>query len=456
MFLFLLLIKILFIFGQTNHEMILDQIFKGYILSEDIKMDNCPQKGKGYFHFQNRIFFINDILDSDNKNYNIYPLVYLPNEQYFKYVNLFPNTTIFIAFETNIHNESLFNKSYCYIRGTMNIKNNIPFSYVIISAKSNINIDKFLLSSIIILFLFLSFYSIIYIIKSCFLKIYQEIYLYQFTIISIIFSFFLIFSLFFIVVFLLSHVIYSFYKSYMIIRLIVLCNGFSILNFDFTQKQITKYNLYLFLFESITSILLSYSVYLMPNFESFYFFMYRNLMEHMILLIFIIRSFNLKFIPLYRQYKFEVHLRTRLIEIYRTKMIIYGKILLFGFLYSISFIILPFIELIMKININIRVFYINYYFNILIEFFLLIILGILFFPFKISIFYYFPIKYDYDSYNFITEIKEKDENVLNISNLKKNELKNEYQKNDFPIVFINPFIKKDNVFKGLHIGIIDK
>ena len=62
-----------------------------------------------------------------------------------------------------------------------------------------------------------------------------------------------------------------------------------------------------------------------------------------------------------------------------------------------------------------------------------------------------PVYYDYNSKIYKAQITN-EKNKLNISNLNKNDLKNEYKKNSAPLVFINPFSRANEVFNNVHIG----
>ena len=101
-------------------------------------------------------------------------------------------------------------------------------------------------------------------------------------------------------------------------------------------------------------------------------------------------------------------------------------------------------------------FYYNFYFDIILEQFFTIILGILFYPIKNSVFYYFQVNYDANSINFIAEIKKNKEKSMNIKNLNKKQLKNEYLKNEYPLILVEPFTKTDKIFNErflIHIGV---
>ena len=264
-------------------------------------------------------------------------------------------------------------------------------------------------------------------------------------------------SAIFINFFLLSSILYSLYKSYILIHIIFLLNGYSILNYNyFTLKQRKKYWLLLFLIEFILDLFFEYIIYFIPSINNYYLFLIKSFFEHCTILVVTIISFCNNFNRLFKQYKFDRRLRTILTIGYRIKVIIYGKVILFSFLYSIAFILLYLIEMIYSIYLTTFSFYYNYAFNIGLEMFFGILLSIFFSSFKISFLFYYPIYYDYDSLRFSAKIKECKEKEFKISNLKKNMIKNEYQKKEYPLILINPFTKTDNVFKDFHIGMVEK
>ena len=75
-------------------------------------------------------------------------------------------------------------------------------------------------------------------------------------------------------------------------------------------------------------------------------------------------------------------------------------------------------------------FYCNYFMNTCLEIILVFILTIMFFPQNLNLLYFIPVFYNYNDYNrkiYKVQIT-KEEDKLNISNLNKKILKNEYKK----------------------------
>lgn len=103
----------------------------------------------------------------------------------------------------------------------------------------------------------------------------------------------------------LSYIVYSLYKSYFVINLIILLEGFSIIHFNDSKKIIKKYILIFFLFDSLTSIISEYIVYFFPFIDNFYLFQLKSIIEHSTFLIVIFIFFKTKYIHLYKQYQLE-------------------------------------------------------------------------------------------------------------------------------------------------------
>ena len=90
---------------------------------------------------------------------------------------------------------------------------------------------------------------VFFIIKTCTTKNNLFIYVYNFANSSIGFCFSIIFSCMTINYVLLSYIFYSLFKSYILLHLILLLNGYSIIHNNYSFKQKFKYGLYLFLYE---------------------------------------------------------------------------------------------------------------------------------------------------------------------------------------------------------------
>ena len=67
-----------------------------------------------------------------------------------------------------------------------------------------------------------------------------------------------------------------------------------------------------------------------------------------------------------------------------------------------------------------------------------------------------PTIFDYNTFKIEAQIKEKYEHKLNISNLTYDLMKDEYQEKQYPLIFINPFTKTNDVFKDVRVAYIKK
>ena len=162
------------------------------------------------------------------------------------------------------------------------------------------------------------------------------------------------------------------------------------------------------------------------------------------------------FISLYKHYRLERRIRTILTLAYKYKLIIYTKVIIYSFLYSLGFIIISFM-IISSHSKDDKEEYI-FYLNIALELFFSIIFAILFFPLRNSLFYYFEVNYDYNSITFVAQIKLNNEKNMKISNLKQKRMKNEYLKHQYPLVLVEPFTKTNNLLNGpnIHVGIVKR
>jgi len=243
---------------------------------------------------------------------------------------------------------------------------------------------------------------------------------------------------------------HSLYKSYILINLIFLLNGNSILEFENIKPLFRKYLLMYFIMDIFLNSLFSYVVYFIPSVNNFYYDTFKNLIVHIALLIYTYKSYESKYVPFYNQYLFEIRLKCILSLFYIFKIVMYQKVIKFSFLYNCIFIGFQIYKMIFLKDFA-DAFYINYSLNRGLELFLVFILVKMFFPQNLSIFYFTPVFYDYNSKIYKVQITN-EENKLNISNLNKNILNDEYQKNKTPLVFISPFSKSNKDFNNIYIG----
>ena len=437
---------------------LIDKIYR----SIDIQEPQCYYKNLNFPQYRGKIYNIEEIIinEKDYKNntniinktkFEEYPVVYLPNNnQLFKYIDLFPESTIyFTTFQVDYNK---LKKYICYIR----IEDWSTYKfYYIINAEIKLGYITF---PLIFGFFFATCFCVNrYDRSNVRLVFYRQIYFYKFAHNLTFYSIGIVLSTITIYYFLLSYIIYSLYKTYIIINLMFLLEGFSTIHFNDCSKIYKKYFLIFFLFDSLTSIFSEYIVYFIPYLDNFYLLHLKSIIEHITFLIIIFIFFKTKYIHLYRQYLLENRLRTILSLSYKKKTVIYLKIMIFSIIYCCAFIIMPFIEKIyIKIDNVTECFYLNYFIIICMELFFCIIIALILTPEDLTLFFFLPIIFDYNRFKLETKIKEDNENSLNISNITQDLLKNEYEGKQYPLIFINPFGKTNNVFSELHVGLIKK
>lgn len=437
----------------------MDKIFNKNYKSNVLSMEFCQQNNYDSFHLRGKPINFKEIINTnsmENLNENKYNFIYLPEEKYLEYAKLFPDSTTFLIPNQFYTNDSLFDKTNCFLELYMNIKED-SFYYIIIGKYADEKVMNFVIKYIFIFFIILFFMILIVLGRLFYLKNEQEIYVYNFCRIIAILSSVIPLTCILLHQLLLSYILYSLYKSYIILNLIFLVNGFTIIYNNYSLNRLAKFIIYLFIFNSITSMFFIYIIYFIPKLNNHYLFVIRDIIEHMILLAFIVKAFIKIFLPLYRQFRIENALANRLGKSYKIKLIFHGKIIAFSLLYSIGFILFPFIEMIYNIHNYAKVFYYNYYFKIILEMFYGILFVVIFFPTKVSFLYFLPIYFDYENIKYISEINNEKE--MNISNLVKNLIKKEFNgksKSILPIVLVNPFYTKNTLFNNLHVGILEK
>ena len=130
------------------------------------------------------------------------------------------------------------------------------------------------------------------------------------------------------------------------------------------------------------------------------------------------------------------------------------KVIRFAFSYSCLFIGFQIYKIIFLYD-YVDAFYFNYLINGCLEIFFVFVLMKTFYPKNLTVFYSMPVFLDYNNKIYRVQITN-EEKKLNISNLNKKELRNEYIKNNTPLAFINPFSKSIKVINNIQIGKIAK
>ena len=171
--------------------------------------------------------------------------------------------------------------------------------------------------------------------------------------------------------------------------IIYFLKGYKILYFNFNENKRQKIILLVALVESILSIIFLYIIYFIPSFNNNYLFFTRNIIENLFLLVYMVKMFKENFIYLYRQYRVERRIRTRLTIAYKCKLILYTKVLIFTFFYCFGFIAMNIIQIVLKLSLKYNGFVHIYYLNIAYEMFFVIVIFIIFVPLKNSQKYFF-------------------------------------------------------------------
>ena len=468
--LFCLLIKIsqaIYIFIDSNE--FNNKIFRSYTFEhfsfEPKTYIYCNLFNEEYYFFRGRFPNIYEILDkekiSDSNNTKIkgYKYVYFPdNLSYNKYADLFSNSTIFVV-ESDYHIDI---KSNCILQIKKQLYNSEKkvYYYSVINKKSLYkNIGGFEVIGIAFVFAFIFFLIPAYLYsKKLFSRsyvMYKNLQFYVFTRRAIFLTIPLMISISLIGYILPISLIHSFFKSYILINLKFLLDGNSILEFGNKKSIFKKYLLLCFIFDGSLNLIFCYIVYYIPTINNIYLFAIKSLVEHIALLLYTIKSYETKYLHFYNQYLFELNHRSLIFLFYTFKNVIYQKVIKFAFLYSCVFIGFQIYKIIFLYDF-VDAFYFNYLINGCLELFFILVLIKTFYPQNLTIFYFLPVFYDYNSKIYKTQITN-EEKKLNISNLNKKELKNEYIKNKTPLVFINPFSKSIEDINNVHIGkIVEK
>ena len=444
MLVFLIFINLISNTIEFKLGILIDQLFNEKEIAK-ITMKYCKNINKDSLYYRGRHTNIKDIIDSyHNNNLNKYEVVYIPELKYFQNVTLFPKSTIFLYHGKIKYNQSYYNKDYCFIEIQYDFEPYDSFFFVIGKTLSAVTEEL-----LIITFIAFNFTLVILIMISSTIIYFKKFdtvnYVYRIALFNIIFILMVSFSSIYIKKYDLFHFLYCFYKTFFYIFLYFLVNGFKILDDNYPKCLLFKSFILFLLYNSISTFFFIYIVYFIPSINNFYFFSLKNVIEHIVLLIRIIKSIKEKLIPFVRQYKIERRLRRNIVaKIYKIQLYVYYRMIVFGCIYSISFILLPFIEIILSLDNYIEIFYYNYYFNISLEIFLGLLFGTIFFSLKNSRLYCYRLFKNGFLYSKI------DENNNNISNLSKAHLNTK-----LPIVLLNPFLNENIIIQNLHLGIIN-
>ena len=447
---FLILIKLFIYTKCSDFYLIMNEPFKTDYERSSLGFENCQIYDENSFYYRGRPTNIKDIIKStDINNYGDYKYVYIPDKQYLSNITLFPKPTIFFTNEY-IYNSSDY-KEYCIITIGYNLENYKKILYYMIAGKG---FSKY--SELHFILMVASFVTIFIILVSLLCRIVCLFFKFQrfdssncCRMLKIILGSVIIsitgVSIYY---FRLTHLIYCIYKSFILATLFFLIDGYKIIDFEQRRYTFSYVFIICLLYYSTSTLLFIYIVYFIPSINNFYLFAFKNVIEHVILLLLIIKAFREKFIPLYRQYKIDEGIKRINYITCKIKIIAHLKVLIFSLFYGISFILLSFIEIIYNLGMYCDIFYYNYFFNIFLEIIFVSIFVAIFFPSQMSVFYYINPHYDRI---FSVNLK----NVQNpISILTREILKNKVEKKS-PVVFVNPFFNNENPTKNSYIGFVE-
>ena len=442
----LLLIIISYISSETPY-ILIDHLFSQIKIIEPI----CIMKEITISSSRGKIENLDDILkEKPEKDLYDNPFVYLSDKEKLKYIKYFYDKTIFFtSFQVTWDDVK---NGICYIHEEKWNK----YNYIIM-APSKMGYIYFPLS------FFLFAYSVPIAIFKLFksklkkLVMFQKIHFYKFAQRLILILIAIIISSFTIYYVLISCIIYSFYKVYLLMNLITLLEGYSIIHFNKSSVKFYKYFIILFLYDALLSIYSEYALYLLPNLDNFYIIHIKSFIEHIVFLILIFVYMFKRYVHMKKQYLLEHREKTILAIGYEIKIKLYLKLMIFSIIYCFLFIIFPFIEkMYMGIDNVVETYYLDYFITICLESVCNLVLILILYPRDLTVYFFLPTIFDYNSFKIETKIKQKLERKLNISNLTYELMIDEYQEKQYPLIFINPFTKTDNVFRDIRVAYIKK
>ena len=440
------IIIINYISSETTY-LLIDHLFS------QIKIINpvCLMKDPIIPSSRGKIEDVDEIIKKDPET-DLYqnPFVFISGKEKLKYIHNFYDKTIFFT-DFQISWDDI-KHSICYVQ----IDKWNKYNYIIMSHSK--------MGYILVPICFLLFgYSVPIAIFKLYkselkrLVLFKKIHFYKFAQRLTLFWIAIIISSVTIYFFLLSYVIYSLYKAYLVVNLILLLEGFSIIHFNKSLFKFKKYFLIFFLYDSLISIYAEYIVYFLPNFDNFYLLQIKSIFEHLVFLIMIFIYIFKRYVHIKKQYLLEEREKTILAVGYKIKLKLYLKLMIFSIIYSATFIIFPFIEkLYFNIDYVVETYYANYFITMCLETVFNLILVIILYPKDLTIFFFLPTIFDYNTFKMEAIIKEKYKKKLKISNLTVDLMKNEYQEKNYPFVIINPFTKTNDVFKDIRVAYIKK
>lgn len=259
----------------------------------------------------------------------------------------------------------------------------------------------------------------------------------------------------YVVIFLLALYKGSFYTSG-----ILLLKGWMTTTFSSIGDNFKKYYKRLLIYELLVSLLLQISVYFISFTSKLNLFYFKNGIEQVIFLSYIIYCVIKTMIPLYKQINFEQGARADLVNCLKFKFKKLLKIFIVFSLHTFWTMIIPIIDrkLIYHYVYN---YHLHFIFLLFYEAVFCLGLDIIFIPQELPRYFYDEVVYNYKEITFLeADIFEEDDEdshnkKLNISNLTLDELKKASKKEKSPIILVNPFASSRDqlLFNQIHVGI---
>ena len=442
----LLLVIIHYISSDTAY-ILMNHLFSQIKITEPI----CIMKDVVIPSNRGKIENLDDILKEQPET-DLYdnPFVYLSDRDQLKYKKYFSDKTIyFTSFQVSWEDAK---DGLCYVH----VDKWHKYNYIIM-APAKMGYIYFPLS--FFLFAYSVPIAIFKIYKSRLKKLvmFQKIHFYKFTQRLILLLITIIISAFTIYYVSISCVIYSLYKVYLLLNLIISLEGYSIIHFNKSSVKFTKYFIILFLYDALISLYAEYVLYLLPNFDNFYLVHIKSFIEHIVFLIMIFVYMFKRYVHMKKQYCLEYREKTMLAIGYEIKIKLYLKLMIFSIIYCFLFLLFPFIEkMYMGIDNVVETYYLHYFITIGLESICNLVLALILLPKDLTVYFFLPTIFDYNSFKIEALIKQKFERKLNVSNLNYDLMTYEYQEKQYPLIFINPFTKTDNVFKDIRVAYIKK
>ena len=468
------------LYSLHEYQLSFDKFLTGSIRFDLDLYNNTLDKN---FFYSGSIEDIDDILNIHSQEKAIlkkgsHPLVYILNKNYIQYINLFPKNTIFIILEEFFENLTKNNKDYIIF--TMGEEE--KYEFIVYSAvyksehlyyvKLGKQLDGNMKKNIYFILFFNIFISIsISIIMRKVIKKVDEEFLLPIhsliiaiseilTIINFCNSLsFIIFRYleFNFVTEYMTLFIYTFYKSIFYTTVLVILLGWTIISFFGWESTFKNLSKKILLYDLLFFIFIIIFIYFGNITHQLKLFHIKNATEHLFLLIVNIYCFFKKLIPIFNQLNYEQSIRSDRVKCLRFKLRRLSLLSIGVLAYTITFLNTPILDkkYIYRYvdNFSIHIVFQLFYENIFFIYFVII-----FYPKTLPMYYFEDIVFNYKAKVFLlANISEENDGdkKLNISNLTANKLTKIAKKENYPIVFINPFTspKNSSFFNEIYIGI---